>query len=534
MQLVHVLAAGVRGAEQGTARLYNRGTSTPATLYADFEGTSVDPSGTVTLDSSGRATTYVNRVVDVVVIDEDGATVGTFTCGESAPSVEYQGAGFTGTNYTSGASGAGSGYPVTLQAVLDLARTAFGATDWRIPVGSSSNVGIGEAVRAFYGVLYNVRAPTFGAEGDGTTDDATAIAAAIAACSAAGGGIVFFPAGTYRITSELAIPNNVSLWGAGANAVAILVDHASANAINFSGATAYYSQELAGMRISAQQSNSGSCVVVGANAKVVLRDLTLGGALNTGTILSSTGLLFANGLNLSIATTSISSMVSAAAGGFFEECIFTCPATYSPTNGAVAGNSLFMRNCSWDSSATTVGLLIYLVCGPTTVIGQLSGCIFGPNSTATVTAISIGTYDSSSIFSEEGSIFGAGIIAYNYVCAAASAGAQVQLKTRRNRRTTYTITGSTATLPVKQYGHVSVTNTNAGNSNIVFDGKPPEGDGGAVIVLNSDGSGRDFSITETGAVASTVKTIGAGAANGFLYEILTVGGAVGVVPTWAV
>ena len=41
----------------------------------------------------------------------------------------------------------------------------------------------------------------FGAKGDGTTDDTTTIQDAINAVFAAGGGIVFFPAGTYRVSS---------------------------------------------------------------------------------------------------------------------------------------------------------------------------------------------------------------------------------------------------------------------------------------------------------------------------------------------
>ena len=44
----------------------------------------------------------------------------------------------------------------------------------------------------------------FGATGDGTTDDTAAVQAAINALSAAGGGVLNFPAGTYKITSALA------------------------------------------------------------------------------------------------------------------------------------------------------------------------------------------------------------------------------------------------------------------------------------------------------------------------------------------
>jgi len=45
----------------------------------------------------------------------------------------------------------------------------------------------------------------FGAVGDGTTDDTSAIQAAINAVEAAGGGIVYLPNGSYKTTSELVI-----------------------------------------------------------------------------------------------------------------------------------------------------------------------------------------------------------------------------------------------------------------------------------------------------------------------------------------
>jgi hypothetical protein len=54
--------------------------------------------------------------------------------------------------------------------------------------------------------------PYYGAKGDAETDDTSAIKKALAAV-AKEGGIVFFPAGEYRVTSELIVPANVELRG---------------------------------------------------------------------------------------------------------------------------------------------------------------------------------------------------------------------------------------------------------------------------------------------------------------------------------
>jgi hypothetical protein len=56
------------------------------------------------------------------------------------------------------------------------------------------------------GEIYNVKA--YGAVGDGTTDDYTAVMAAISAAQNANGGTIYFPPGRYRINSQLLIPND--------------------------------------------------------------------------------------------------------------------------------------------------------------------------------------------------------------------------------------------------------------------------------------------------------------------------------------
>lgn len=57
--------------------------------------------------------------------------------------------------------------------------------------------------------IYDVKSSTYGAVGDGTTDDTTAIQNAINAAMTSGG-IVYFPAGTYKVTSTLNIKNSAT------------------------------------------------------------------------------------------------------------------------------------------------------------------------------------------------------------------------------------------------------------------------------------------------------------------------------------
>lgn len=64
------------------------------------------------------------------------------------------------------------------------------------------------------GALGTFNVVSYGAAGDGATNDVAAIQAAIDAASAAGGGVVFLPEGTYAVESEIALASNVWLEGA--------------------------------------------------------------------------------------------------------------------------------------------------------------------------------------------------------------------------------------------------------------------------------------------------------------------------------
>lgn len=73
----------------------------------------------------------------------------------------------------------------------------------------------------------------FGAVGDGSTNDTSAIQAAINAAGTAGGGEVFFPPGTYLLNSGISWTySNVHLVGAGQGATKIQANFATGNVIS--------------------------------------------------------------------------------------------------------------------------------------------------------------------------------------------------------------------------------------------------------------------------------------------------------------
>lgn len=87
-------------------------------------------------------------------------------------------------------------------------------------LNTAAQAAVDARVGAIAEAVFNVKNPAYGAKGNGVTDDTDAIQAAIDAAYAAGGGIVFFPVGRYRVrilngVRALTIYAGVVLRGAG-------------------------------------------------------------------------------------------------------------------------------------------------------------------------------------------------------------------------------------------------------------------------------------------------------------------------------
>lgn len=505
MHAVTALLSGIRGAEGGYAQLFERGTTTRATWYETFEGDNADSSGdNIALDEYGSVEVYVSDLVDVVVLDRSGAEVRRFTDGYGSGSVEVRSQSFTGTDYDDASTGAGSNYPTTVQAVLDLWKTKTGAKDWDVLLGSTTYELV-DILGALVGLVFNVKSPTYGALGDGVADDTVAINAALTD-AAVNGGIVFFPAGAYRITSALTVGAEVSLVGVGPSSSGLVTDHASAGSLVVSGAGAYGFQVMRGISVGASQSNSGVRVAVSGNAKVLCENCYFGGGNTTGNVLTITGASTeVTMLDCELVTDSSNQRLissTQAKRARFSRCKFTAlAATYTPATGMVVAISCDFDRCTWDASACTGGTVDYYETGSSTLDATFADCRFLNGGGATVTAFVLGTYAASSYFEERNSYFGSTVTAYSYTSfdlVTNQITAVVRLLTRE-RRTYYSSEGSSPLAlgaVTQQYGQIVINDT-VGNMTVSFSNyRPPHGGRTRVSIWNTSGGAATITLND--------------------------------------
>lgn len=194
----------------GKAYFYVPGTtSSPAVVYSDADGL-LAITQPITLDASGRAEVYVKTAVRCEVQDIT-TTPATVTRVEdrantvNATQVEVENTAATGTDLVTGSQVAGG--RTDLNTFLTNLRTSLGAADGQVLVS-----GVGQNIKDVIGntssIFFNVRVAPYGAVGDDSTDDTAAIQTAINAAGVAGGGIIYFPPGTYKLTDNLQITSS--------------------------------------------------------------------------------------------------------------------------------------------------------------------------------------------------------------------------------------------------------------------------------------------------------------------------------------
>lgn len=198
----------------GTAWFYQPGTFTARTVFSDADGLAAITQP-VALDAAGRATVYTKTPCRIVVQDSTGLTVLDTDRGNTlnAAQVEIENANITGTDVAGGTGAQVLGGRTDLDSFLGALADTLNAPTGSVSVGAG-NQPFGDAITTL-GSIFNVKASTFGAVGDGINDDTAAINRALAALVAAGGGILFFPPGTYKNTGLDAISTAVTILGCG-------------------------------------------------------------------------------------------------------------------------------------------------------------------------------------------------------------------------------------------------------------------------------------------------------------------------------
>jgi len=358
MQVIGALIAGVRGAENGSAYVYRRGTSTPATVYADYDGSVVLPQP-LTLDSYGGTEVYVNEETDVRVANDVGTVVRSFSPMQSAASVEYVGSAFTGRRYSDALSGANQ--PTTVQAILDLWKTSAGALDFNVLFAGVSTR-IHDALGSIAGIFFNVKSPEFGAVGDGTTDDTVAVQNALNAAGVTKG-IVLFPAGTYKIAANLHVPVGVSLWGVGAEASVLSNAHATEALLVYGTTGSTWLQEIRNLGMTASVATTGPFVSVTSARILLISGCVIGETSHTGDLVDLSGALFL----------------------YAENTIFAAYTSGSCIDADFALAEVRARNCTFSDLSTTYnGTLVKMR------TGVLSDCKFNlGQSTGTATCVNL-------------------------------------------------------------------------------------------------------------------------------------------------
>lgn len=525
MHCIYPLVSGIRGAENGTVNIFKRGTTVRATIYPDFEGTSSStPTTALPLDANGGLVVFVNEPVDVQVRDSKAVqTIRFFGAGSAAPDVEVRSPSFNGTDYLTAAVAPGN--PNTLKAILDEWITSAGAVDWQVLVGGVAT-NISAAVGGLGGMFFNVKSPAYGAIGDGTADDSSAIQNAMTAAQAAGGGIVYFPAGTYKVTQTLNVGTKVSLMGVGPGGARLAMAHATRATLSYAGATAVDWQTISGLRLAPSQANSGDTVSITANCKLMVSGCYVGGTNVTGTGVHCTAggdssLVVVLGGTFEVGSHLAGHLLFDGGAPILLGARFVFPATFdgvavTGTKGGMAAFCVFEGGWATASFAFAISLNVTAPSRPSVIVG----CDFAAPSSGTLVA-----YVGHAPFHEAGNRLAAGVTTGVIATAPAAANVEGNVLATRGVRKEYFATDAPVTANAGSVGQTVVRRATNANQSVTAAGPPSVGHIWILTYWNGSGS-NIATVTLAGATFYGIATFAltAGLANTYVFEAVDING----------
>lgn len=217
-----------------------------------------------------------------------------------------------GNNYTVPPNVGGAAYATTINEILDL----------------------------YDGAVFNVKAPNFGAVGDGVTDDAAAIQDAIDACVAAGGGIVLLPPGTYLLGARLSFnADSVTIRGSGETSIFKLDDNVDDHVLVGRGNYIRFEDFVIDGNIAGQNGTDHLCgLIVTDSTGPAIRGVRVHDCQGTGIMVSN----------------SSGAGVGAVVSGAIEDATVTGCTSHDNGNNTTFGNGIAFVGVNWILCANNV------------------------------------------------------------------------------------------------------------------------------------------------------------------------------------
>lgn len=390
--VISPLVSGIAGAPSGTVEIFRTGTASLAAVYSDAEG--VTTVTTHALDANGSIVRYVEERVDVVVKDINGATVRTFTAGSDARDARLENLGYTGPDATGAVVPGGR---TTVDAALTSIFASLGATNGNVVVNGVTMT-LSAALSGSAGLVFNVK-NVYGAIGDGVTDDTAKIQAAINAADAAGGGIIYFPHGTYLCNSAVSAANATGKFfylGEAASGTTIKQGTSGITLLSLGNSNENVLMNLAFAPSAA--ANTGTLIAVGSGARATFISCTFSALDGTTLAMTAASTSRANLIGCTVAQAGASSRIASGAGARvrFDTCdISTAGASLTSFSDSMTIVSL---GCSWDLGSAIAAGTTVLFSGGTGTYEIIGGAVRTLFTSGTVTACTGGTLHFSGAF----------------------------------------------------------------------------------------------------------------------------------------
>lgn len=245
----------------GTAQFYSPGTLVAQTVYQDAACSSAYTQP-ITLNAQGQKTIYCLEPVRMIVKDASAVTIYDDVVNLNRHDAVY----ITHASFNAGAE-------TTLENVLTEIGTNVGAS-------GKYKESSGATARSYQSWLYaaGVFAKDFGATGDGTTDDTTALQSAITEAQTRGGCNIFLEPGTFKTSAALSITAaGVNIIGAGRRASIIKNSSTTGNAITVDlGSATDSKMALRDFSITASTTSSGKGISVLNGDRVIVDNVAVG------------------------------------------------------------------------------------------------------------------------------------------------------------------------------------------------------------------------------------------------------------------